>query len=534
MGMYFNLRTVAFAALLATAAGTASAQTTLNRGYDADPETLDPHKTSTVAEAHLIRDLFENLVIHDARGQVAPGVAERWSAAPDGRTYTFNLRANARWSNGDPVVAGDFEYSLKRIMNPATGAKYANILYPILNAEALNKGQGKTVDDLGVKALDARTLEIKLERPTPYFLELLTHQTGAPVHRATIERFGADLVRPGNLVSNGAYRLVENVPNSHIRMAKNPNFHDAANVKIETVNFIPHPDLAAGARRFLAGELHVTTDIPADQIKFLRQRLGTQVKITPYLGTYYFAFNTGKAPFDDLRVRRALSMVIDREFIAEQVWQETMVPAYGWVPPGIGNYVPQPVEVDYKAKSTIEREDEAKRLLAAAGFGAGPGQRRLSVQIRYNTTDNNRATVVAVADMWKQIGVETTFVNTDTRTHFAHLRDGGDFDVARAGWIGDYSDPQNFLFLLQGDNTGFNYARYKNAEFDTLMRQSGEETDLAKRALILAKAEGLIARDHPFVGLLFYSNRNLISDKLEGYIPNLRGANPTRYMSLKP
>jgi oligopeptide transport system substrate-binding protein len=514
-------------------AGAANAQVVFNRGYDADPETLDPHKTSTVSEAHLIRDLFDNLVIHDARGAIAPGVAERWTRSPDGRVYTFHLRANARWSNGDPVTAADFEYSLKRIMTPATGAKYANILYPILNAEAFNKGQGKTADDMGVKALDPRTLQITLERPTPYFLELLTHQTGAPVQRANVERFGADFVRPGNLVSNGAFRLTENVPNSHIRMVKNPHFHDAANVGIDVVNFIPHQDLAAGARRFLAGELHVTTDIPADQIRFLRQRLGDQVKVTPYLGTWYFAFNTSKAPFDDIRVRRALSLVIDREFIAEQVWQGTMVPAYSWVPPGIGNYVDKPVEVDYKNKSAIEREDEAKRLLAAAGFGTGPGQRRLSVQLRYNTTDNNRATAVAVADMWRQIGVETTFVNTDARTHFAYLRDGGDFDVARAGWIGDYSDPQNFLFLLESDNKGFNYARWKNAEFDALMRRAAEETDLPRRATILAQAEALIARDHPYVGILFFSNRNLISNRVEGYIPNLRGANPSRFVTLK-
>lgn len=529
MGIRTALRACGFA--LVFAASAASAQVTFNRGYDADPETLDPHKTSTVSEAHLIRDLFENLVIHDARGRVAPGVAESWTVSPDGKSYTFALRANARWSNGDPVVAGDFEYSLKRIMTPATGAKYANILYPILNAEAFNKGQGKTADDMGVKAVDTRTLRINLERPTPYFLELLTHQTGAPVHRPSVERFGADFVKPGNLVSNGAFRLVENVPNSHIRLAKNPTFHDAGAVKVDIVNFIPHPDLAAGARRFLAGELHVTTDIPADQIKFLRQRLGDQVKITPYLGTWYFAFNTAKAPFDDVRVRRALSMVIDREFLAEQVWQETMVPAFGWIPPGIGNYVPNPVEVDYKTKSPIDREDEAKKLLAAAGFG--PGGKKLSVQIRYNTTDNNRASAVAIADMWKQIGVETTTINTDTRTHFAHLRDGGDFDVARAGWIGDYSDPQNFLFLLQSDNKGFNYARWSNAEFDALMKQAGDEIDLGKRAQILARAEAIVARDHPYVGLLFYSNRNLISNKVEGYIPNLRGANPSRFVSIK-
>jgi oligopeptide transport system substrate-binding protein len=527
-----TLRTSTLVLGFLSAMSIASAQVTFNRGYDADPETLDPHKTSTVSEANLLRDLYEGLVIHDRDGKVAPGVAESWSISPDGKTYTFNLRANAKWSNGDPVRAQDFEFSLKRIMDPKTGAKYANILYPIANAESFNKGQGKTVNDMGVKSEGDRKLVITLERPTAYFLELLTHQTGTPVHPSSVEKHGADFIKPGVKVSNGAFTLVENVPNSHIKMKKNPHFHDAGNVKLDVVNFIPHKDLAAGARRFLAGELHVTTDIPADQIKFLRERLGGQVKITPYLGTWYFAFNMSKAPFNDLRVRRALSMVIDREFLAEQVWQGTMVAAHSFVPPGISNYVDKPVEVDYKAKSPIEREDEAKKLLTAAGFG--PGGKKLSVQIRYNTTDNNKASAVAIADMWKQIGVDTTFINTDARTHFAYLREKGDFDVARAGWIGDYSDPQNFLFLLQSDNKGFNYANFENPAYDQLMKDAANETDLKKRADILAKAERILADEHPYVGLLYFSNRNLISNKVVGFVPNLRGANAARFVSLKP
>jgi oligopeptide transport system substrate-binding protein len=189
-----------------------------------------------------------------------------------------------------------------------------------------------------VKAPDERTLEITLERPTPYFLELLTHQTGLPVHPPSVERFGKDYAKPGNLVSNGAYKLEEAVPNSHIRLSKNPHFHDAANVQIEVVNFIPHPDLAAGVRRYQAGELHSLSDLPADQIKSLKERFGDQVKLSPYLGVWCLPVNTAKAPFNDVRVRRALSMAIDREFIADQIWGQTMVPAYSFVPPGINNY----------------------------------------------------------------------------------------------------------------------------------------------------------------------------------------------------
>jgi oligopeptide transport system substrate-binding protein len=236
-----------------------------------------------------------------------------------------------------------------------------------------------------------------------------------------------------------------------------------------------------------------------------------------------------KKPFDDVRVRNALAMTIDREFIAEQIWGGTMLPAYGFVPPGIGNYG-KPAVPAWADKSPIDREDEAKKLLAAAGFGPG---KPLKLEIRYNTTDNNRRTVVAIADQWKQIGVETSFINTDARTHFAFLRERGDFDVARAGWIGDYSDPQNFLFLLQSDNKGFNYARFENKEYDDLMRQAENETDLTKRAAILLRADNIVQREQPYASVLFYSTKNLVSPKLKGFSSNLRGAYATRFYRLE-
>jgi oligopeptide transport system substrate-binding protein len=526
------LRRLALAALAcAVLAGGAAAQVVYNRGNDADPETLDPHKTATVYEANILRDLYEGLVIHDAAGRVAPGVAEKHEISDDGRVYRFTIRADAKWSNGDPVVASDFVFSLRRIMDPNTGAKYANILYPVLNAEKINKSQsGAKLEDLGVKAVDERTLEITLERPTPYFLELLTHQSATPVHPGSLRTHGQNFTKPENMVSNGAYVLKEWVPNSHIRAEKNPRFHAASSVKIDVVRYEPTKDLAAAARRFMAGELHSTSDIPADQTKFLKEKLGDQVKISPYLGTFYLAVNTSKKPFDDPRVRQALSIAIDREFIAEQIWQGTMLPAHSFVPPGIAGYTP--ATADTKDLSPIDREEKAKALLKEAGFG--PGLKPLKVELRYNTTDNNRNTAVAIADQWKAVGVETTFVNTDAKTHFAYLRDGGDFDVARAGWIADYSDPQNFLFLVQSDNPGFNYAKYKNPEYDALMRKSGDERDPAKRAAILQEAETIFMRDLPYIPVLFYSNKNLVSTKLESWIPNLRGANPTRFLSLKP
>ncbi|UZF92752.1 peptide ABC transporter substrate-binding protein [Bosea sp. NBC_00550] len=523
---------LALAAILAaTRAATAQGRIVFHRGNDGDPETLDPHKTSTVAEAHLLRDLREGLVIHNMRGEVVPGVAESWTMSPDGKLWRFSLRANAKWSNGDPVRAADFVYSFRRILNPEIGARYANLLYPLRNAEAIHKAAaGSSLDSLGVSAVDERTLEIALERPTPYLVELLTHQSALPVHPASAATATPEPGRAENLITNGAYSIKEFAPNSHIRLDRNPHFHDAANVKIDTVIFYPASDLVAAARRFQAGELHLTTDIPADQFKQLKQKLGEQVRIGPYLATYFLIINSAKPPFDDARVRRALSLQLDREFIADRIWGGTMLPAYGVVPPHIGNYGER-AELDFRYSSVLEREDEAKRLLASAGFGSGVP---LDIEFRFNTTDNNRHTAEAIAEQWRAIGVETRFVETDYRTHFAYLREGGDFDVARYGWIGDYSDPQNFLFLFQSDNAGFNIGKYSNPQFDALMKLAADELDIARRAAILREADSIVITEEPWIPVLHYSTKNLVSPKLAGFEQNLRGAIPTRFLSLKP
>jgi oligopeptide transport system substrate-binding protein len=525
------LRTAAVAVALALA-GTSLvvAQTaTLNRMISSDPETLDPAKTSTVDEAHVLRDLFEGLTMHDMAGRVIPAVAERWEISQDGRIYTFHLRQTARWSNGDPVRAQDFVFSIRRVADPATGAKYANILYPIRNLEAVNKAQGARLEDIGARAVDDRTLEITLERPTPYFLELLTHQTSLPVHPASVQQHGANFVRAENLVSNGAYRLVEFTPGSHVRLRRNEHYWGNANTRIEVVNHIPVRDTAAGARRFVAGEIDLMMDIPADQLRTLRQQLGDRISVAPLLGTHYMSFNTSKAPFNDVRVRRALSMVIDREFLAEQIWNQTALPAYSFVPPGIQNYGEPPLP-DWHALAPIDREERARALLREAGFTP---QNPLRVQIRFNMTDNNRATMVAISDMWKQIGVEVTTISTDGRTHFAYLRDRGDYDVARAGWVADFNDPQNFLFLLESSSTGLNYARWANPRYDALMRQAAAELDLTRRADVLRQAESLLLDEQPYAPILYFTNRNMIAQRLVGFTPNPRAAFASRFLSLR-
>jgi len=507
----------------------ALAQATYHRGNPGDPESLDPHKTSTVVESDILLDLYEGLVTYDAKANIVPGVAESWSTSPDGLTYTFKLRDKAKGDNGEAVKADDFVFSFRRLLDPATGAKYANILYTLKNAEKVNKGQAK-LEELGAKAVDERTLELTLENAAPYFVAQLAHQTGLPVHPASVGKHGKDFVKAENKVSNGAFMLKSNTPNDKIVVVKNPHYRDAASVKLDQVIFYPIEDRSAGLRRFQAGEVHTYNDVPTDQIKFIRETLKDQFKVAPYLGTYYFAVNTKKAPFSDARVRMALSMVIDREFLAEQIWGGTMVPAYSFVPPGIGNYA-EPAFANYKDMSPIEREDKAKALLKEAGYG--PGGKKLEIEIRYNTSENHKNTSIAMADMWKPLNVEVKLVNADIKTHYALLRDKGDYDVARAGWIADYSDPQNFLFLAEGNNQGLNYASWINPEYDGLMKDAAREQDLKKRAEILKKAEAIFMREQPYLSLLYYGSKNLVSPKIQGWEPNVLDRHLSRFLSLK-
>jgi oligopeptide transport system substrate-binding protein len=499
------------------------------RGNDADPGTLDPHRASTVAEAHILRDLYEGLLTDDNEGRIIPGVAEAWTVSEDGLTYTFTLRSTARWSNGDAVVADDFVFALARILDPALGAKYAEVLYPIRGARAVNRGDAAPAS-LAVTAPSADTLVIELVQPTPYFLELLSHFVALPVHPATVRRWGDAFTRPENLVSNGAYRLRDVIPNDRVVLERNPHFHAAASVAIPSVAFLPTPDLASAVRRYAGGEIDSLADLPGDQMASLKQRFGDQVMLGPALGLYALAFDIRRPPFDDVRVRRALSLVIDREFLAERLWGGTMRPAYSLCPPGLDRYRTPPSLAGRDALP-IDQEDEARALLAEAGFG--PGGKPLTVRYRFNTSDNNRNTAVAIAEMWRGLGVVTRLTYTDAKTHFAYLRDGRPFDVARISWVADYADPQNFLFLLQGDNDTLNPGRYANPAYDALMRAAAVETDLARRADLLFRAETLALADLPWIPVLHTRSKALISPRLSGYHPNLRNTAPTRFLRLR-
>jgi oligopeptide transport system substrate-binding protein len=521
-----NLRSLFFAtALVAFTSSAAFAEVVFNRGNSADPESLDPHKTSTVYEAHILRDLFLGLTAQDAKAEVIPGAAESWTISDDKKVYTFKLRKDGKWSDGTPVTANDFVFSWRRLVDPATAAEYAYMLAPVVNAEDVTAGKKKP-DELGVKAIDDLTFEVTLNAPTPYFLEMLTHQASYAVSKANVEKFGAEFIKPGNLVSNGAYMLAEFVPNDHVKAVKNPNFYDAANVKIDTVNFIPTEDRSTAMKRFEAGELDSNDDIPTEQLADLKAKFGDQVRLGPYLGTYYYVFKLTKDPWTNVKLRHAISMAIDRDYLAEKVWQNTMLPSYSFVPPGITGYETR--TTDYAEKSQIDREDEAKKILEELGYGPG---NPLKLEIRYNTSENHKNTAVAIQDQLKPLGIEVTLLNTDTKTHYGHLEQHGDFDVARAGWIADYKDPENFLALCKS-GTGNNYGEYSNKEYDDLLAAAAASTDPAERMKKLSDAEAIgLARDLCVLPLLYYGFHTVVSNKLKGWEDNVMDVHPTRFLS---
>ena len=522
---------VALAALLVSTlwAPLAGAEGVLKRGNTGEPETLDPHKSSTIYEANIQRDLFDGLIVEAADGSLIAGTAESWDISDDGRVYTFKLRDDALWSDGSAVTADDFVFSFQRLLDPVTASKYASIMYPVDQAEEINAGKVEDLSRLGVKALDPQTLEITLKAPTPYFLQQLTHHTGLPLSKANVEQFGKDFTKPGNLVSNGAYVLEEWVPQAHIKLAKNASFYEAGGVQIDTVMYYPTEDRLTALKQFRAGELHVNNDVPNDQVPWMQENLAAQFRVAPYLGIYYYPINTQRAPFDDARVRQALALVINREILVEKITRAGEVAAYSLVPPGTSNYDMGPAFATFKDMSAEERMAKAKALLEEAGFGP---DKPLEFTLSYNTSENHKKVAIAVASMWKPLGVKAELFNTEVKVHYNNLQEG-DFDVARAGWIADYDDPQNFLFLLESNNPDLNYAKYENEEYDELMHQASLTVDLAKRAELLHQAEAIAMNDMPYIPIYYYVSKNLVKDSVAGWVDNVKDTHPTRFLSLQ-
>lgn len=526
----FNWSALAFASAIALGTATiASAQQVLHRGNGSEPETLDPQKSTGVPEAMIAVDLFEGLVTYGLNAETVPGVAEKWDVSKDGTVYTFYLRTNAKWSNGDPVTAEDFVYSFRRLVDPATAAEYAWVVDPILNAEQIRTAVEKDMTKLGVKALNAHTLQITLKASTPYFLSLLQHHSTWPVHKATVEKFGDQWTRPGNSVSNGAYVMAEWIPQSRIMLKKNPYFHAANSVKIDTIYYYPTEGIAEEFKRFQAGELHITNDIPTDQIEFARKNLASETHISPYFGTYAYEINLTRAPLgQQVKLRQALSLAIDRSIITEKIFKAGQVPAYGWVPPGVPGYQQQ--QLDYAKLTQAERNALAKKLYAEAGYGPN---NVLKVEILFNTSENHKLAAVAVQSMWKQVlGVETTLTNQEWKVYL-DSRDQKNYQVARAAWIGDYLDAQTFLDMYKSNTGVANRPGYNNKEFDALLDKAAVTQNAQERQNLQQQAEKMFLNDMPLIPIYFYVNKHLVKQNVLGWQDNVMGFHLTRYMSLK-
>lgn len=357
-----------------------------------------------------------------------PGQATEWSLSDDGLVYTFTLREGINWSDGTPVTAGDFVFAFQRLVDPATAADYAYLQYSIKNAEAINAGEIDDLAQLGVKAIDDMTLEITLERPTAYFIGALTHYTAYPLPQHVIEEHGDDWVKVENIVTNGPYVPVEWVPGSHVTTVKNSGFHAAQSVSIEGAKFYTLEDESAALKRYRAGEFDILTEFPTDQFEWMQENLPGQAQVAPFAGLYYYVMNNSKPPLDNPDVRKALSMSVNREVIGPQILGTGEIPAYSWVPPGMANYA-DPYTVDWKDMSYGDKLAMAKELLEGAGYNE---DNRLALQLRYNTNENHKRIAVAIAAMWKPLGIDVELYNTETKVHYDELSRGV-LEVARAG-----------------------------------------------------------------------------------------------------
>jgi oligopeptide transport system substrate-binding protein len=488
----------------------------LRRGNGSEVQTLDPHKAEGVPASNILRDLYEGLTIESPDGKVIPGAAESWEISDDGRVYTFHIRKDARWSNGDPVTAADFVYGLRRSVDPATGSQYSQILAPILNTEDIISGK-KPVDSMGVEAIDDHTLKITLKAATPYLLGLLNHSTTYPVHRGSVEQHGEQFSRPGKLVSNGAYMLKEWKVQSQIVVARNLMYWDNDNTIIEEVVYLPIEEASAELKRYRAGELDITGGIPTNQYSWIMKNLPGELHVSPTLGTYYYGFNLTRPPFKgNLKLRQALSMAVDREILTEKITKAGEIPAYGWVPPGVNNYSSQ--SLDYAKMPKAERIKKAQQLYQEAGYSRG---NPLTVEIRYNTSENHKKIAVGISAMWKKnLGIRTKLINEEWKVFLENRKQKKLTEAFRGGWIGDYNDAFTFSELMQSDH-GINDSGYNSPEYDKLLEQAATESDLDKRRSILESAERLLLKDHAIMPLYFYVTKHLIKPYVKGYQPNI-------------
>lgn len=497
------------------------------RGNAAELETLDPHRATGTPAYDVLRDLYEGLTTESVRSELQPGAAESWEISEGGTRYVFHLRKDGRWSNGEPVTAHDFVSSFRRALDPQTASPNAQMLTSIANAGGVIKGN-LPADQLGVRALDTLTLEIRLTSPTPYFLGLLNHSATYPVHSASLPQQGAAFARQGKLISNGAYTLDDWRPHEYLDVVKNLYYWDRGNVAIERVRFLPIEEPFTELHQYRAGEIDFTDTIPSGHLDWVKDNIPGELHIAPYLVVYYYYFNLYDEPFKSNRkLRQALSMAIDRERIVSKVTGRGEVPAYGWVPPGIHSYANQ--AYPWKDLDQRERSRQARRLYAEAGLVPGEP---LRVRILYDTQSTHKRVAQALQGMWKDVlGIETELVNHEWAVYLQSRKSPEGAQLTRSAWVGDYNDPNTFLEIFRSGNQQ-NIGGYASTVFDELTDAAAQEIDPEKRRQLLREAEQTLLDDYALIPIYFFVSKHLVKPYVEGFVPNVMDHNYSRHYRL--
>ncbi len=486
----------------------------LRRGNGPEPESLDPHSARSEAALTVLRDVYEGLTEIGPDGTPVLAAADRCTISADGTIYEFHLRKLARWSNGEPVVAEDFAAAWRRLVDPRTGAQYAQLLAPVQGAEAITAGSA-AASTLGVRALDPETLVVQLTRPTPYFLALLAHPATFPINRTVLAQHGRGFAKPGVMVSNGAFVLTRWDFGSHLVAVRNIRYWNDAATRVDGVEYYSMTEPATELRAFRSGALDLTSTIPGAQFTWIKQHMGRDLHIAPQLGVYYLGLNLRRAPFaKSPQLRQALSMVIDRERLVQAVTATGESAAYTFVPPQTADYSP-PLP-DYASWPMSRRVARARQLLADVGMLQSPP----AIELRYNSGELHSRIAVAVARMWKEaLGVDTLLHAEEFKVLLQDIDRGDVTQVFRASWLADYDDAYSFLQVLQS-GFGINLPHYSNAEYDDLLARAASEVDAGRRRVLLQNAERIMIGDQPLIPLYFYVAKHLVSPQVRGWQDN--------------
>ncbi|MFC5576961.1 peptide ABC transporter substrate-binding protein [Lysobacter niabensis] len=500
----------------------------LERGNGPEPATLDAHRCQEVACGNVLRDLYEGLVTEDAAGALIPGMAERWTVSGDGRAWTFTLRDGLRWSNGEALDAGQVVASFRRAFAPATAAPFGELFDALHNARRVQAGEVPPTA-LGVAAPDARTVVFTLDRSAP-LPALLTLPIAFPVYLPAVERFGTQHTRPGQLVSNGAYRLAAWTPQANLVVERNAYFHSRRDVAINRVRFHVTEDAAAELQRFAAGDLHLTEVVPPQPLDALRARFGTQLRISPYLGAFWLGMNLTQPPLrDNPQLRRALALAVDRDKLTRHITGFGEQPAFGIVPPGIAGY--SPAATPWSVLPQAQREARARALYRAAGYSR---RHPLVIELRYNTSTPHRRMALAVAAMWREVlGVQVRLRNEEWKVFVGNRKQRVITQVFRGGWIADVPDARNFLAAF-GNDGPLNWSGYDDAGFrERLAKADAAATEAARNAWLRA-AEQRVLNDDAVLPLYFYTSKHLVDARLSGYEANALDRHASRWLRLLP